>query len=69
MPAVEVVACAPEKRTFVTAYCAVLVGSREEAGVTHRLAVSVVVVAAVPVRDASVLSPKDFRVLARHHRA
>ena len=64
----EVVAFAPEERTFVTIDCAVLVGPRDEARETDRPAVVVVVVITVLVRVANVLplSPLDARVLARY---
>ena len=65
----EIVAFAPEERALVTLHCAVLIGSRDEGFETERPAVVVVVVVAVLVRDASVLSPLHLRVLARHHRA
>ena len=60
-----VVAFAPEQRTFATRTCAVLIGSRDEACVTERLAVDVVVIIAVLVRDASVRSPNNAWVIAR----
>ena len=62
----EVVAFAPEQRTFVTRTRAVLVGSCDKAVETDRLAVVVVFVVVVLVRDASVLSPSHGRVLARY---
>ena len=67
--AAEIVAFAPEERTFIAPHCAVLVGSRDEFCETERLAIGVVFVVAVLVRDASVRSPCDFRAVARHHRA
>ena len=67
--AVEVVAFAPEERTLGAPHCAVLVGSRDEFCETERLAVGVVFVSAVLVRDASVRSPSDSRAVAPHHRA
>ena len=61
-----VVLFAPEERAFATRIRAVLIGSPDEVCVTERLAVGVVVVAAVLVRDASVPSPKDAWEIARH---
>ena len=63
----EVVAFAPEERALVTVDCAILVGPRDEARETERLAVGVVVVVAVLVWVASVSLPIHARALARHH--
>ena len=65
----QVVAGAPEERTFFTRTRTVLVGSRDEALETERLADDVEVVVAMPVRDAIERSPSDGRVLARHRAA